>query len=192
MNTRNIRSREQLIKAISAGESFRYLYFWGHQPAAEGAVTASCLSQWYAAPFQVDGRIFPSAEHYMMARKAELFGQPRLAADILSTPDPGKAKALGRTVQRFSNEVWIRHRWDIVVAGNTYKFSQNPALSAFLLGTGARVLVEASPVDDIWGIGLDARAAGASNPMRWKGLNLLGFALMEVRAALMTGSAIQP
>lgn len=184
----NIRSHEQLIKAVAAGQALKYLYFWGHQPAPDGAVTQSCLSQWYASPFEAEGTLYHTAEHYMMAKKAELFSQPQLAKEILAAPDPGKAKAIGRSVQNFDNAVWNRHRWDIVVAANTHKFSQHAALGSFLVGTGTRILVEASPVDCIWGIGLDAKSAAAADPRQWKGLNLLGFALMEVRAALMGGA----
>lgn len=79
---------------------------------------------------------------------------------------------------------WLRHRYGIVVEGNLAKFGQHPALGAFLRGTGDRILVEASPVDPVWGVGLAADAPGAQDPGRWRGLNLLGFALMDVRARL--------
>lgn len=177
-------SREQLMQALASGQSFKFLFFWGHQPSSDGAVTQSCLSQWFAAPFEAEGKLFHTAEHYMMAKKAELFGQPELALQILAAKDPGKAKALGRAVQHFSERTWQEHRWDIVVAANTHKFSQHPCLKSYLLGTGTRVLVEASPVDSIWGIGLEAKSPAAADPSQWNGLNLLGFALMEVRAAL--------
>ena len=71
-----------------------------------------------------------------------------------------------------------------MVAGNLGKFDQNPDVRRFLLGTGSRELVEASPVDDIWGIGLAADDPHAQDPATWRGLNLLGRALVEVRAAL--------
>jgi ribA/ribD-fused uncharacterized protein len=179
-----IRSREELVSAIASGRRFGFLFFWGHQPSADGTVTQSCLSQWYALPFEADGKVYPTAEHYMMASKAELFGQPELAQQILASKDPREAKALGRKVRHFDEQTWTAHRRDIVVAANRHKFGQHPQLQHYLLGTGARVLVEASPTDAIWGIGLDARSPAAANPVQWKGLNLLGFALMEVRAAL--------
>ncbi len=184
MNEGIIRSREQLVSAVASGQSFDFLFFWGHQPSPDGTVTKSCLSQWFAAPFEADGKVFHTAEHYMMAHKAELFGQPELAQQILASKDPGKAKALGRKVKHFDEQTWVAHRWDIVVAANVQKFSQHPRLQHYLLGTGSRVLVEASPVDAIWGIGLDARSPDAARPSAWNGLNLLGFALMEARAAL--------
>lgn len=184
MHDSPIRSREQLIRAAASGRHFDYLFFWGHQPSADGTVTQACLSQWFAAPFEAEGKLFHTAEHYMMAKKAELFDQPELARQMLASADPRNAKALGRKVRHFDEQTWMAHRWDIVVAASTHKFGQHPHLQRYLLGTGARVLVEASPVDAIWGIGLDARSPAAANPGRWKGLNLLGFALMEARAAL--------
>lgn len=185
MNESPIRSREQLARAVASGERFNFLFFWGHRPSPDGTITQSCLSQWFAAPFEAEGKIFPTAEHYMMAQKAELFGQPELAQQILASRDPGKAKAFGRKVKHFDEQTWRAHRWDIVVAANSHKFGQHPHLQHYLFGTGSSVLVEASPVDTIWGIGLDGRSPDAAKPDAWKGLNLLGFALMEARAALL-------
>ncbi len=188
MNSSLIRSREQLVSAAASGHRFEFLFFWGHRPSTDGTITKSCLSQWFAAPFQAEGKLFPTSEHYMMAKKAELFGEPALALQILEAKDPGKAKALGRAVKHFDEQTWQAHRWGIVVEANKHKFGQHPRLQHYLLGTGSRVLVEASPVDAIWGIGLDAMSPAAANPSQWNGLNLLGFALMEVRSAL-AGSA---
>ena len=85
--------------------------------------------------------------------------------------------------------VWERERFGIVVEGSVHKFAAHPGLRAFLLGTGGRVLVEASPVDRVWGIGLAANDDGAFDPRRWPGENLLGFALMEARERLRAGDA---
>ena len=122
----------------------------------------------------------------MMARKADLFGDQDCLERILQTDDPSMAKALGRGVRGFDEQRWLDHRWEIVVAANHLKFGQNGKLQKFLLATGNKVLVEASPVDSIWGIGLSADAPQASDPVAWRGLNLLGFALMEVRHLLAT------
>ncbi len=181
METLKIRSREPLIAALAAGQHVQFQCFWGHRQAAGGAITAACLSQWYPAAFTAEGRRFPTAEHYMMVHKAELFGASEIAARILEAPDPGKAKALGRSVPGFDEATWTTARWDIVVDANLHKFSQHPALKAYLLGTAPKILVEASPVDAIWGIGLAAKSPAALIPSQWQGLNLLGFALMEVR-----------
>ena len=91
---------------------------------------------------------------------------------------------MGRDVKGFDDETWSRHRFEIVVRGNEAKFGQNEDLKAFLLSTGEDILVEASPVDRIWGIGLAEDDPCATNPAQWQGLNLLGFALMTVRSML--------
>lgn len=171
-------------EARRAGDRLKYLFFWGHRPAADGRVTASCLSQWWHAPFVVDGITYATAEHFMMAGKARLFGDTEAAERIVATGHPQRAKALGRLVRHFDEATWLDHRYDLVVRGNLAKFGQHEELRAFLLGTARRVLVEASPVDRVWGIGLAATDDRARQPSRWRGLNLLGFALMDVRAAL--------
>lgn len=116
-----------------------------------------------------------------MAEKAALFDDQENRAQVLRAPTPNAAKALGRKVRGFNDKVWLQHRYDIVVRANQAKFSQNQQLNEYLLQTGSRVIVEASPVDNVWGIGLAQDSADANNPKLWKGLNLLGFALMQVR-----------
>jgi ribA/ribD-fused uncharacterized protein len=98
--------------------------------------------------------------------------------------NPWAAKQLGRRVRGFVEKQWIDARYSFVVRGNLAKFTQNPPLGEFLVKTARTVLVEASPVDRIWGIGLAADDERAVNPEQWRGLNLLGFALMEVRQKL--------
>jgi ribA/ribD-fused uncharacterized protein len=119
-----------------------------------------------------------------MAGKALLSGDAETAARIREAPHPGAAKVLGRQVRGFSEQRWAERRFELVVTGNLAKFGQHPDLREFLAGTGDRVLVEASPRDQIWGIGLAADDERAMSPERWPGLNLLGFALMEVRHRL--------
>lgn len=169
---------------VTAGERFRYLLFWGHRPRADGALSATCFSQWYPSPFQIDGWRYATAEHWMMAEKARLFGDEAALARVLAKDDPAAAKAAGRDVRDFDEALWRQQRDSIVIRGNRAKFEQNPPLRGFLLGTGTQVLVEASPVDAIWGIGLAADDPRAQDPACWMGLNLLGFALMAVRSAL--------
>lgn len=179
-----MRSREELVEAVRRGATVDYLFFWGHRPATNGAIGKSCLSQWFPTPFEKDGTRYPTAEHFMMVGKADLFGDAQARTRVLASADPGKAKAAGRSVRGFDNDAWERHRWDIVVEANVLKFGQNDAMRHFLLGTRNTVLVEASPVDAIWGIGLAADAPEAADPQQWRGLNLLGFALMEARKQL--------
>jgi ribA/ribD-fused uncharacterized protein len=106
------------------------------------------------------------------------------AKRIVSASNPGEAKKIGREVKCFEENLWLQNRFEIVVKGNLAKFSQDADLMGFLLNTGNQVLVEASPVDKVWGIGLASHHPSAKNPNLWKGLNLLGFALMEVRDLL--------
>lgn len=173
-----------LVEQIRSGKQFNYLCFWGHQPQPDGQIGASCLSQWWPAPFQVEGIRYPTAEHFMMAEKARLFADEATLNKILAASHPSEAKKLGRLVCGFAGDTWSEHRFEIVVRGNWAKFSQNDALKAFLLGTQQQVLVEASPVDKIWGIGLAADSPQAAHPEQWQGLNLLGFALMKVRSEI--------
>lgn len=178
-----VRNTDGLIGLLERGNRVKYLFFWGHRKPVSG-VSKSCLSQWYEAEFVVDNKIYPTAEHFMMAEKARLFRDTETEEKILKAVTPGEAKKLGRCVSGFDDVAWAAHRFDVVVSANVGKFSQNEALKDFLLNTGDRVLVEASPVDKIWGIGLAEDSPAVENPRRWKGLNLLGFALMEVRERL--------
>lgn len=178
------RSVEELTRALDAGKRFKYVYFWGHRPPRGGGVSASCFSQWWPAPFVVDDVRFATAEHYMMWRKARLFGDDEVAAQVLTAVHPKQAKDFGRRVRGFDEETWVAHRYGIVAEGTAAKFAQHAELRQFLVGTGARVLVEASPVDRVWGIGLSADDPRAEKPRAWRGLNLLGFALADVRAQL--------
>lgn len=171
---------EELRSRFNAGEKFKYVFFYGHRPALSG-ITVACFSQWYGAPFVVDGQRYPTAEHFMMAEKAALFGDHEMRAQVLQAPSPGVAKSLGRKVRGFDDAIWVAKRFSIVVRANRAKFAQNPELGQFLQQTGSRVLVEASPVDRIWGIGLAHDSERVNNPNQWRGLNLLGFALMQVR-----------
>lgn len=162
----------------------KYLFFWGHTPKQQNVIDKSCFSQWFPAAFAVAGTTYATAEHWMMAEKARLFGNDEIGRRIIAARRPDEAKKLGRQVTGFDPQVWDAQKYDLVKAGNYHKFSQHPSLQAYLLTTGDCVLVEASPVDTIWGIGLAADSPDAANPARWRGPNLLGFALMEVRDQL--------
>lgn len=185
--THPIYSLSELSQAIHAGQQFKYLCFWGHSQSGT-QVDKSCFSQWFPASFELEGLHYTTAEHYMMAEKARLFNDHTSVAAILQSSSAAEAKKLGRAVEGYDDKLWLAHRFDIVVRGNLAKFGQNPALKAFLLGTAPRVLVEASPVDTIWGIGLAQDNPKAVQPEHWQGLNLLGFALMKVRDALQAES----
>ncbi|MGB3444206.1 MAG: NADAR family protein [Actinophytocola sp.] len=177
-----MRSVADVEKALADGERVRFLFFWGHQGAPSGK---GCLSQWFPAPFTENEHTFATAEHYMMWRKAILFDDQRTATRILAADHPKQAKDLGRQVRNFDPAAWEARRFESVVDGNTLKFTQHDEMRAFLRGTGDEVLVEASPLDRVWGIGLAADDPRAGDPAQWRGPNLLGFALGAVRDRLL-------
>jgi ribA/ribD-fused uncharacterized protein len=154
----------------------RHTYFWG---------TDSPFSQWHPATFVVGDITFTCAEQAMMHGKAKLFGDRAIARKILATALPRQHKELGRKVQSFDEHTWEKHREGIVMAANLAKFGQNADLREQLLATAGTKLVEASPHDRIWGIGLDADDPRAANPAQWRGQNLLGKILTSVREQLL-------
>jgi ribA/ribD-fused uncharacterized protein len=173
-----------LRKLELRGDCPDFLFFWGHRPRRDGGIGPGCLSQWWPAPFRVGGVTYPTAEHFMMAGKARLFGDEVMAWRIIEAASPGDAKALGQAIRGYDEELWASSRYGIVVEGNIAKFGQHQDLLAYLAATAGRVLVEASPADRVWGIGLAADDSRADRPSQWEGLNLLGFALMDVRERL--------
>jgi ribA/ribD-fused uncharacterized protein len=184
MREQDLPGKEALIAAIKQGFQPEYLFFWGHQAGKDGRIGKQSLSQWFASSFRVDGIIYPTAEHFMMAEKARLFGDEEIREKILLAPGPDVAKKLGKLVRGFDEEKWLQNRFDLIIRGNIAKFEQNEQLKQFLLETKEKVLVEASPYDTIWGIGIAENDPSSSVPEQWKGLNLLGFALIVVRSRL--------
>lgn len=160
------------------------LLFWGSKPRDSRPVGPWVLSQWWPTRFVVDGVAYRHSEGFMMAAKARLFGDDAALEKILAAEHPSIAKRLGRKVRGFDERAWVEARYQFVVEGNLAKFSQSPVLSEYLLTTAPQVLVEASPSDRIWGIGLAASNPTAGSPSAWRGKNLLGFALVEVRERL--------
>lgn len=125
----------------------------------------------------------------MMYQKALLFSDEEIAKKILKAENPGKAKSLGRKVRNYVDDLWVSERFEIVVQGNMLKFSSSSELLQYLTNTAPRVLVESSPQDRIWGIGMDKAQAKLTDPAGWNGQNLLGFALMESRSRLLLSTA---
>lgn len=175
-----------LVRAVGKGVKPEYLFFWGHRGSAE-TPGKHVLSQWFPAQFELDGQRYATAEHFMMAEKARLFGAADILAQVLATDDPKEAKALGRKIKADDWSRWDAASFDAVVRGNVAKFTQNAAMGAWLTSTAPKVLVEASPSDAMWGIGLAAADARAGDPAQWLGKNRLGFALMKVRDHLAPG-----
>jgi len=153
-----------------------FTFFWREQ---------SPFSQWHRSRFVVEGVEYCCMEQYMMAGKARLFGDAQVLASILQATAPKTHKALGRKVRGFSDAVWERERERIVYEGNRAKFTQNAELLAALLATRGTQLVEASPTDRIWGVGLAAEDARIDDPSKWRGQNLLGKVLTRLRDDLL-------
>ncbi|MBB1509960.1 NADAR family protein [Tessaracoccus sp. MC1756] len=179
-------SVSELRTAFAAGAGLDLLLFHGHVPEHPGQVDNGCLSEHYPAPFESDGELFRTVEHYIAWRKATLFGDKHSAQRVLRAEAPTTARAIGRTVRPFNDEVWKSHRFDVAVAANVAKFAADPQLADHLRSTGRSVLVNASPIDRVWGIGLSADDPAAQDPTRWPGLNIQGFALMEARRRLLS------
>jgi ribA/ribD-fused uncharacterized protein len=173
---------DALRGAIAAGRSFEYRPFFGHTPRDDGQLSDACFSQWWMGhPFVVGGTRFATAEHFMMAAKARTFGDEETRARILAASEPGAVKALGRLVRDFDEDAWEAVRFDVVTDASVQKFDSVP-LRGKLLATGDAILVEAAPRDTIWGVGVGRERA--VDPSAWRGLNLLGFALVRARAIL--------
>ncbi len=163
-------------------ETPKYSFFFGHKPDSTGL---NVFSQWYPAVFTDTHNgvsyTYANTEQYMMAQKALLFDDMPIFHSIMNTTDPAKIKNFGRLVKNFDQKKWNECKFEIVVNGNRCKFTQNPILMKQLLSTGDRIIVEASPYDKIWGIGLSASNAVSTPMNKWPGQNLLGKALMIVR-----------
>jgi ribA/ribD-fused uncharacterized protein len=172
---------EWLSKRFDTGESLKFIYFWGHTKKYNQKIGEFCFSQWFESPFKLNGLTYKTTEHWMMSQKAKLFGNFDLIDKIIHCDNPAEAKEFGRQVINFDDMIWNQHRFEIVKLGNIHKFNQNKDLGDYLIQTNDRIIVEASPTDLIWGIGLSKDSEAIDNIYAWRGLNLLGFALMEVR-----------
>lgn len=155
-------------------ETDTHVYFWN-----------TVYSQWFGLGgcylFTEDGKEFWTAEHYMMYKKAELFGDEDVMAKALTPISPRHIKALGREIKKFNDELWNKHKLDIVIRGTYLKFIQNKDLKEILEFHKDKVLVEASPEDKIWGIGLHFDDDRVLDESQWQGENLLGIAIMKAR-----------
>ncbi len=173
-------SREKVIEWCKTDLRPKFLFFYGSKMNFE-QIGKECLSQWYECDFIVDGTEYSTAEQYMMAQKALLFNDKKSFYKIMAADSPREYKAIGRRIKGFNQDVWDKHKYDIVYKGNYAKFSQNKALRRFLENTGDKILVEASPFDEVWGIKMSEDNPDIYNPEKWNGQNLLGFVLMDVR-----------
>jgi ribA/ribD-fused uncharacterized protein len=166
------------------------LFFYGHKNKNSNNIGTECLSNWYPSTFtdSETNNTYQNNEQYMMANKAILFDDQVNLDKILNSDDPKTCKALGRKVKNFDPQIWQDNCCDIVAKGCYLKFSQNEELKAFLLSTGDKLLVEASPYDKIWGIGLKASDAKKMKKEDWPGKNYLGQCLMNARQKIKEGT----
>jgi ribA/ribD-fused uncharacterized protein len=150
-----------------------YVLFWN-----------GIYSQWYIHPFSIDGVRYNCSEQYMMAEKARLFKDQASLDKIMATKDPRQQKALGRGVKGFVEAEWNKVCKEVVYEACMAKFLSDPKLKQQLLDTGDRIIVEASPKDKIWGIGLGEDDPRCLNPGQWLGTNWLGECLMRARSMI--------
>ena len=152
-----------------------HYFFWHHE-----------FGQWTKRAMQdFTGNVYNCAEQYMMYQKALLFNEPETAERILEEHDPRTQQSLGRQIKNFDQKTWERWRFQIVCTGNLLKFTQHSDLRARLVSTYPKILVEASPCDRIWGVGLSAADDRILDEDEWVGENLFGSCLMAVRSVLM-------
>ena len=151
-----------------------------HNPDEENGY----LSNWYPSCFELDETVFSSMEQFMMYRKAICFHDNNIAVQILETDDAVRIKDFGRRVSGYDENLWNGVRQLVVYEGLLAKFSQNDKLQEQLKATGNTVLAECAVKDRIWGIGLSMNDPDRFDRTKWKGQNLLGYALMMVRDRL--------
>jgi hypothetical protein len=151
----------------------KYVFFWGSE-----------FSNWYECKFRYKNLTFFNSEQAFMWEKAIFFGDMDIAEKIMKTPAPNQCKKLGRLVKNFDVDQWLQVGYKVMVDVNMAKFGQKRILKDVLLSTEDKIIVEASPYDEIWGIGLYHDDDRVLNEKNWRGMNLLGKALMEVRENL--------
>jgi ribA/ribD-fused uncharacterized protein len=147
----------------------KYVFFWN-----------DLCSNFEFVDIEHKGNVFPTTEHAFMWEKAMFFGDKQIANELLTCKLPGLAKNLGRQVKNFDAGKWDEVCYEAMLVVNRIKWNQ-PKYKKFLLETEERILVEASPYDRIWGIGMKANEEGIEDEANWKGHNLLGKVLMDVR-----------
>jgi len=148
----------------------KYVFFW-----------SGIYSNWHPSPFQIGGVQYNCAEQYLMAEKARLFGDITSESRILSAINPADQKRYGRQVTGFNKDKWESVALDVMYRALWAKFTQDEALKGQILSTGDRIIVEASPEDCIWGIGLHWAEKACDDPKNWRGTNWLGLTLTKVR-----------
>lgn len=156
-----------------------HIYFW-----------SSIYSNWYSCNFVVDGILFNCSEQFYMYKKAMQFADEDTAKKILGASHPRDQKAFGRQVKNFDSTVWDSISYKVMLQAVYEKFNQNYELKCQLLGTDDKIFVEASPFDNIWGVGLNEIDDTILDEKNWLGKNWLGKVLCEVRERLKQDSGV--
>jgi ribA/ribD-fused uncharacterized protein len=182
-------SVEQLKKEKHPGKD-DFIFFWESEPHKVGIIDESCFCQWLISDFYYNDQKYTSCEQWMMAEKARLFNDNQIRSEIFFNESPDVIKKLGRKIKGFNNEKWDKYKFSIVKFGNYLKFKQDKTMLNYMLSTKNKILVEASPYDKIWGIGLSKENQDVFDVNKWQGENLLGFAIMEARDLLMENNLL--
>jgi len=151
-----------------------HIYFWSSE-----------LSNWFNCTFKYKGHTFKNSEQAFMWEKAMYFNDITIANEILKEPNPRRNKELGRSVKNFNPDAWLKTSMRYMVDVNYAKWTSTDKLKKLLISTNPKIIVEASPYDTIWGIGLHWNDDDVLDEKKWKGTNWLGKALMEVRTKLI-------
>jgi ribA/ribD-fused uncharacterized protein len=156
-----------------------HVYFWG-----------SYLSNFWLTKIQSpEGCALPNftfncSEQLFMMEKALFFNDYEAAFFMAACENGGSVKAIGRKVLNFDEKAWYDVSYEKMLMACKAKFAQNAVLAEQLKATGERIIVEASPTDLIWGVGLHEDDPLILNERNWRGENRLGRVLMEVRAGI--------
>lgn len=174
-------TKNDIICSSPSLESNQVIAFWGHRQSKSGCISKSCFSQWWMSEFYYSSSKFICSEQFMMAMKARIFNDHDNYQLIMQSSDPNEMKSIGRKVANYNQAIWDEMKYDIVFRANYEKFIQNENIKEYLLSTEDKVIIEASPVDKVWGVGLAESDERILKPELWLGENILGFAIMHVR-----------
>lgn len=178
-------SNAWLIQQIITGETPTYTCFLSDRCMQNADWNTNCFNENYYAPFKIDGITYLTMQHWLMAQKAALFYDFVTMEKIIASKTAAHAKLLANQIHNVDEDVWLANAYALVVKGNVNKFAQNNELKQKLLNTGNSVIVAITSTDCIWGNGLKFEKNIAFNPFKWKGANLQGYALMQVRDILL-------